>query len=645
MKKIKDIICKYYSKYKEIFNYVVFGVLTTLVNYLVYAICAKTIKIDVVISTSIAWLISVLFAYITNKKYVFNSKTNKIIDIVNELVSFFLFRILSGILDIIFMYVSVNLMNLNDLFMKLISNFVVIALNYLFSKLFVFNDEKKQSKKDNMTKEDNCLKDNIFKYIIQLAMITVVILIFGWNFNIYSIVLVIILFVFCEIILKNVAKQGEKGKDKKMNVITKIKNFMFDKFHYIIFICAFVIRLVVYLKLQIVPRSDFAAVLNAAKELVNGINIMNTSSYFIMWGYQTGMVIYDAVVIGILGIEMWLHIFDCLYGAGICLFIYLIAKEIFSKKSAICVSVFYCIGIYVSAFCGVLSNHHIYTIILLIAIYLIVAKRYNNMNNLLKYTIVATLLAIANIFRSESIVYVLAVIAYVFVNAFSKKEWKKGLYTICTVVLVYIIIGKSASYIIKATGLNQSGLENKDTLWKFVCGTDYRVNGGYSNEGTKYIGNTELELEYIKNNLKSLSLKQKIELVNNKEKEFWSNIPYYWVFYELEGKSVNIFGVNCSFSGILEYIKMYDKTLFLICVISMLILVVYGKITKDEDKRLYLFYLMILANFCAYIFIEVSGRYSYIAKVIVYILAAGGIDCLKKLGNKQIKGNEYKTEN
>lgn len=129
------------KKYKELLLYGIFGVLTTIVNIVVYSLCTHMFSINYLISTAIAWLISVLFAYITNRIYVFESKSS---DILKEILSFFSFRVLSGVIDITIMYVFVDLFSWNDIFVKILSNIIVIVLNYIFSKLFVFkNNENK----------------------------------------------------------------------------------------------------------------------------------------------------------------------------------------------------------------------------------------------------------------------------------------------------------------------------------------------------------------------------------------------------------------------------------------------------------------------------------------------------------------------
>ncbi len=131
-----------YVKYKEVILYLVFGGLTTLVNIVSYAVFARILNMDTVTGTSVAWLISVIFAYITNKIFVFESKTNTFALLVKECVSFFGCRLATGVMDVAIMYLSVDLLHFNDIVMKIVSNVFVVILNYIFSKLFIFRREE-----------------------------------------------------------------------------------------------------------------------------------------------------------------------------------------------------------------------------------------------------------------------------------------------------------------------------------------------------------------------------------------------------------------------------------------------------------------------------------------------------------------------
>lgn len=141
-KRIFGLCMCLYVKYKEVILYLVFGGLTTLVNIVSYAVFARILNMDTVTGTSVAWLISVIFAYITNKIFVFESKTNTFALLVKECVSFFGCRLATGLLDVLIMFVSVNILHFNDMVMKILSNILVIILNYIFSKLFIFGKNK-----------------------------------------------------------------------------------------------------------------------------------------------------------------------------------------------------------------------------------------------------------------------------------------------------------------------------------------------------------------------------------------------------------------------------------------------------------------------------------------------------------------------
>ncbi|WP_078543715.1 GtrA family protein [Litchfieldia alkalitelluris] len=127
-----------YRKHKEVINYLVFGVLTTAINIITYTFLAKGLDIDYKISTTIAWFISVLFAYITNKRYVFGVNSTSV---TKELVSFFGFRWLSYVLDILMMIFLVYVLQADDLVAKLIANVFVVIFNYIASKYYIFNKE------------------------------------------------------------------------------------------------------------------------------------------------------------------------------------------------------------------------------------------------------------------------------------------------------------------------------------------------------------------------------------------------------------------------------------------------------------------------------------------------------------------------
>lgn len=127
-----------YKKYKDIIPYAFFGVCTTLVNIASYWVCAHPLHLGTMVSTVIAWILAVLFAYVTNRKWVFNSEAETAAEITKELISFFGCRLATGVLDWLCMFIFVELLGLNDVVIKTIANVLVIVLNYVASKLLIF---------------------------------------------------------------------------------------------------------------------------------------------------------------------------------------------------------------------------------------------------------------------------------------------------------------------------------------------------------------------------------------------------------------------------------------------------------------------------------------------------------------------------
>lgn len=134
-----------YIKYKEIINYLIFGFLTTIISLIVYYASTMTIfdvesSLELQLANTISWCAGVLFAYFTNRKFVFNSSNeNKL----QEFITFTTSRISTLLLDMFIMFVFVTLLKYNDQIMKLISQVLVIVGNYLLSKLIVFKKETK----------------------------------------------------------------------------------------------------------------------------------------------------------------------------------------------------------------------------------------------------------------------------------------------------------------------------------------------------------------------------------------------------------------------------------------------------------------------------------------------------------------------
>ena len=127
-----------YHKYEDVILYLFFGGLTTLINYLAYLPCYNLLGISAAISNMIAWVVAVIFAFLTNKPFVFKSHDWTRKTLIPELVKFISCRVGSGLLETLIIFVSVDLLSINGNVMKLVTSVLVVILNYIGSKLLVF---------------------------------------------------------------------------------------------------------------------------------------------------------------------------------------------------------------------------------------------------------------------------------------------------------------------------------------------------------------------------------------------------------------------------------------------------------------------------------------------------------------------------
>lgn len=140
--KISQLLKKVLNK--EVIMYLIFGVLTTVVSLLVYYGCIYTFlnpenAVQLQIANIISWIAGVAFAYITNRKFVFESNES---NQLKEISKFVTSRLATLFLDMIIMFIGVTCLYGNDKIVKLISQVLVIIGNYIFSKLFVFKKQK-----------------------------------------------------------------------------------------------------------------------------------------------------------------------------------------------------------------------------------------------------------------------------------------------------------------------------------------------------------------------------------------------------------------------------------------------------------------------------------------------------------------------
>ncbi|MGL9728833.1 GtrA family protein [Enterococcus sp. DIV0756] len=135
----------------EVFIYLFFGGLTTVVNIVTFTLCYQIFHLNWPISNAISWVFSVLFAFVTNKVWVFQSKSENFMELFWEFSKFIIARVISFGMDMATMFLFIDILHTGNLVAKLITQVIVVIANYVFSKLFIFKkveiieDEKTNS--------------------------------------------------------------------------------------------------------------------------------------------------------------------------------------------------------------------------------------------------------------------------------------------------------------------------------------------------------------------------------------------------------------------------------------------------------------------------------------------------------------------
>ena len=125
-------------KYRELVSYVFWGVMTTAVNYVSYALLTEVLHVYYLTSTGIAWAVSVLFAYFVNKMFVFQSRDWSWRVALRELWQMVAARLFSLGLEMVIMWFFVDTLQFNHLIVKLAANVIVVIVNYVLSKFIIF---------------------------------------------------------------------------------------------------------------------------------------------------------------------------------------------------------------------------------------------------------------------------------------------------------------------------------------------------------------------------------------------------------------------------------------------------------------------------------------------------------------------------
>lgn len=403
----------------------------------------------------------------------------------------------------------------------------------------------------------------------------------------------------------------------------KIKHFGL-----ILFIVSFIIRLIFILVANFPQVYDFKTLLDASKMFARGDYSFNTWFHFYTWGYQTAFVIYQGVLLKLFNSIFILKLLNIIYSSLIVVIVYKLGLKISkNERSARIVSMLYMIFPFYLFLNSVLLNSHLATLLSYLGIFFLLKEepKYKD------YLIGGILIAFGNIIRPEGIIIILTLLIYKIIT-FKKENIKKIIISLLIFLSSYFIICNGASFIVKASNINPSGLQNKDPLWKFLLGFNYETCGYYIDSDSKYQIDKETEINEIKRRVFE-DIPRTGKLMICKVDRFWLSSGLDDEMGSFNDKEFNILGINIKFSRIKDIAIGLNKGINIVILSLMLLgLIVNRKNIKNEVLFLLI---MILITFGIYLFIEIQPRYLYFIHVAVFAVSTLGINYLQELKIKK----------
>lgn len=444
MLKIKEL----YNKYKEIINYLIFGVLTTVVSLVVYYISVFTFlnpdnPIQLQIANILSWIAGVTFAYITNRKFVFQSKEqNKL----KEATKFVASRIVTLILDMVIMWFGVTILHENDKIIKLLSQVIVVIANYVFSKLIVFKENKKMKNRiQNFIQQAIAI---IFSILFAVALINAIFFnkTVGINYNIIfmlvgTIIIYIIMFVFYYLYKKN-NKSFLERKPKKTDYFLVVT---------IIFFIQFILAKFTYARYgwdcgKVI--SDVYGLINSGKfEFLYYAQYPNNIGIFIIIKNVIEIAKYFVDVQIIYNCFLSAMIFNIIMVDIASIFTFLTIKKVIGNKSAYLSLIFIFPLMLFSPYINIPYTDTISMLFPIIILYLYICIKELPKERIKKYILsfLLGMLMLIGVFIKPTVIIMPIAIIIIGILNLNKEKLKNIVYSI--IVMIFFIMGCGISYL------------------------------------------------------------------------------------------------------------------------------------------------------------------------------------------------------
>lgn len=428
-----------------------------------------------------------------------------------------------------------------------------------------------------------------------------------------------------------------------ISIIFMIKKYNGKCFVLYLLLVGLIVRIAGIVIFNVSQTSDFAVLLEAARKFNLGDYSFSKTGYFSMWPYQTGFVLYEALMLKIINSEVFLKILNIFYELGLTYFIYKTIKKLVGEDEARIVSSLYAVFPFSIYSATVISNHHLSALLGYLSIYFLLKN--DKEDELKNYIIAGILLGLANVLRPEGIVVIFSYFLYR-VLKLTKKDFKKSKKLVLMVVrcsifvCFYLLINMGTSRYLVKNNINEDGLKNNNPLWKFVLGTNLDTCGRYDTNDEIYLGDEAKELEVIKERINNplkigkLLVCKTNNFVLNGSLESSSGI--------YNDKVISVMGISISYKLLEDLVSGVNKVIYGVMILGLIV----GVLLKKKDilnNNLFYFYILFITNTLVYMLIEIQPRYTYFINVTVFILGSVGLQELLNLYNKKKKCLKFKN--
>ncbi len=405
-----------------------------------------------------------------------------------------------------------------------------------------------------------------------------------------------------------------------------IKKVRIKHFGIFIFLVALIVRIISVLILKVDICDDFKTMYMASRDLINGNLSFLKDSYFVYFSYQLGHVVYQAFLLKIINSVLFLKMVNCIITSLTILFIYLITRKIFNENTSRVVVFSYLFYLYPLYLNSVLTNQLLPALLVLIVIYLLVSRDLNY-----KIILICSLiLALANIFRTESIVIIIGIVVYIISN-FKKENIKKNSLLILSLVGSYFVFTFIIGLLFSISSLN-TNLSNNSGLWKFYCGLNYDTNGIYNVEDDNRFFNSNDKNKLLVDRIKDNSLKIPVFFLK-KEVILWTQTNY-------DLRISNNF--NETFYN---FLLLFNQG-FLNLILILFVISLFPKKSRESNDKLLLIKILIGVYYFVYMFIEISPRYAYILDIFIFLIIGLGIERIVNfISKREVKRTVTKLNN